>query len=84
MSALCIMSFNPLPNDKVLDMPKLKAFAHYKIDVTKKLKFVLVRVENIVGKGEKWWLPAFSPFSTLFSKGLLYRAVRSRDCVVKS
>ena len=31
---------------------KFKAFADDKINVTKKLKFVLRRVENIVGKGE--------------------------------
>ena len=33
-------------------MSKLKAFVDDKLDVTKKLKFVLGRVKNIVGKGE--------------------------------
>ena len=28
------------------------------------------RVENIVGKGENAGYPAFSPFPTMFSKGL--------------
>ena len=37
----------------------------------KKLKFVLGRVENTVGKGENAGLPAFSPFPAMFSKGLL-------------
>ena len=41
-----------LPNDKILDQSKLKAFADNKINVTEKLKFVLGRVENIVGKEE--------------------------------
>ena len=41
-----------LPNDKILDWSKLKAFADDKINVTEKLKFVLKRVENILGKGE--------------------------------
>ena len=45
-----------------------------------KLKFVLGRVEDIVKKGEN----AFSPFPTMFSKGFLYRVVKSWDCVVKS
>ena len=45
-------SSNSLPNDKILDWSKLKAFADDKINVTEKLKFVLGRVENIVGKGE--------------------------------
>ena len=44
---------NYLPNDKILDMPELKAFADDKINVTKNLKFALGGVENIVGKGEK-------------------------------
>ena len=43
---------NSLPNDKILDWSKLKAFADDKISVNRKLKFDLERVENIVGKGE--------------------------------
>ena len=43
----------------------LKAFVDDKINVTEKLKFVLGRVENIMGKGENS-LPAFSPFATMF------------------
>ena len=46
------ITFNSLPNDKVLDWSKLKAFADDKLNVTKELKFVLGREENIVGKGE--------------------------------
>ena len=45
-------SFNPLPDDKVLDWSKLKTFADDKINVTKELKSGLEREENIVGKGE--------------------------------
>ena len=36
------------------------------------------------GKRRKCWLPAFSPFSTMFSKAFFSRGVRSRDCMVKS
>ena len=43
---------NTLPNDKILDSSKLKAFADDKINVNENLKFGLRRVENIVGKGE--------------------------------
>ena len=42
--------FNSLPNDKILNRTKLKAFADDKINVIKKLKIVLGLVENIVGK----------------------------------
>ena len=48
-------------------------------------------IEISVGKGgkhsekrRKCWLPAFSPFPTMFSKGLFPSVVKSRDCVVKS
>ena len=43
---------NSLPNDKILDRSKLKAFADNKINMNEKLKFVLETVENVVGKGE--------------------------------
>ena len=66
--------FNSLPNDKILDWSKLKGFLDNKINVTEKLKFACGKVENMVGKGENW-LPAFSPFPTMFSKGSLYRVV---------
>ena len=36
------------------------------------------------GKRRKCWLPAFSPFPTMFSKGFLYRVVKSRDIVVNT
>ena len=39
-----------LPDDKISDWSKLKAFADEKINVTEKLKFVLGMIENIVGK----------------------------------
>ena len=47
-----LSSINSLPNDKILDWSKLKAFADDKINVAEKLSFVLGRVENIVEKGE--------------------------------
>ena len=41
-----------LPNDKIVDWSNLRAFADDKSYVTEKMKFVLRRVENILGKGE--------------------------------
>ena len=72
-----------LQNDKTLDWFKLKAFADDKINVIEKLKFVLERVENIVGKGENAGYQYFL-LSPTFSKGFLYRVIKSRDSVVKS
>ena len=33
--------------------------------------------------GKKTWLPTFSPFPMMFSKGLFLRVVKSRDCLVE-
>ena len=43
---------NPLPDDKILDQTKLKAFADDKLNVTKMIISVFDNVENIVEKGE--------------------------------
>ena len=54
-----------------------------KINVTQKLKFVLERVENILGKGENAGYKHFSPFPKIFSTAFFFWVVISRDCVVK-
>ena len=78
---------NPLPDDKILGLPKLKAFADDKLNVTQNIKVVFHRIEKHCGKRRKCWLPAFSSFPTMFSEGFFScRAskVVSRHCVVKS
>ena len=35
------------------------------------------------GKGRKCWLPAFSPFPTMFSKVVYLRVVKIRDFVIR-
>ena len=44
--------FDTLRNNNILGQSKLKALADNKISVTQILKFVLRRVEYILGKGE--------------------------------
>ena len=61
-----MLCFNSVPNDKILDWFKLKAFAHNKINVTEKLKFVMRRVENIVEKGENAGFQHFLLFPQCF------------------
>ena len=74
-----------LPNDKILDWSKLKAFADNKINVNAKMKFGMEKVENIVGKGENAVYQHFLLFfPQMFSKGFLLKVIKSRDCVVKS
>ena len=48
----CLFRVNFLPHDTILDLSELEAFADDKINITDKLKCVLVRVKNITGKGE--------------------------------
>ena len=46
-----------------------------KSNVAKIIISVFNNIENIVGKGKKCWLPAFSPFPTMFSKGFFFRII---------
>ena len=76
-----------LQQTKKLDWPKFEAFADYKIDVThthtQKMKIVSTRIENIMEKRRKCWVPVFSPFfyNNVFKK--LHMVGQIRDCVVK-
>ena len=60
--------FNPSPHHKFLDWSNLEELAHDKINLTEKLKFVLGRVENIVGKGENAGYQHFLLFPGCFQK----------------
>ena len=60
--------FHTLPNDKILDWFKLKAFADDKTNETEKVNFVVGRVENIVGKGENAGYRHFLLFPQCFQK----------------
>ena len=59
---------NSLPNDRILDLTKFKAFADDKIIQTQKLKFMLERAGNIVGKGENAGYQHFLLFPQCFQK----------------
>ena len=59
---------NSLPNDELLDLSKLKAFADDNLNVYQKLKFASGRVENIVGKGENAGYQHFLPFPPCVQK----------------
>ena len=59
-----------LPNDKILDLSKVKAFAADNLNVYQKLKFALGRVETIVGKGENAGTSIFSFSHNVFKRPL--------------
>ena len=79
----CFNVFNSLPNDKILDMIKLKAFADDKLNVTEMKISLYDRVENTVRKGKNAGNQHFLLFPQCLLKpsslGLL-----SRDCVLKN
>ena len=53
----------------------------YNCNLKFEICFGMVRKHS--GKSRKCWIPAFSPFPTMFSKGFLYMVVKSCDCVLK-
>ena len=61
------MLLNSVPDNKILDLSKLKAFADISLNVNKNLKIALGRAENIVEKGENFPLC----FQKAFSLGSL-------------
>ena len=67
----------------ILDQSKLKHLQTINLKVIEMAKFVLDKVENIVGK-EEMLVPALSSFASMFSKGSFFRVVKCWDCVVKS
>ena len=77
-----MIKVNSLPNNKLLDQSKFKELADNKINATKKLKFVLGMVENILGKGENAGYKHFLLFPKCFQNPLSSGSFR--DCVVKS
>ena len=62
--------FDPLPNDKILDLSKFKTLADDKINENEKLKFVLGMAQNILGKEKILVSGIFSYFQNVFKKFL--------------
>ena len=62
------ITINSLPNYKILDWSKLKAFANENFNITKTMISVGNRVENIVGKGENTAYQHFRLFPQCFQK----------------
>ena len=58
----------PFTKRQMLDWSKLKVLADNKINVTKKFKFGLERIENVVGKGENAGFQQFLLFPQCFQK----------------
>ena len=83
MAVCSTKPINPLPNNKIFDCSKLKAFPDDKLNLAEKLKFVFGRIENIMGKGENAGYQHFLLFLQCLPKAFFFRVVKGRDCVVK-
>ena len=77
---MCDINF--LPNDKILDQSKIKAFADNKKKCDQKIEICLGMGRKHCVERRKCWLPAFSLFPTMFSKAFFLGVLKSRDCVV--
>ena len=62
------VAVNFLPNDKILEVNKLKAFADEKLNVAKMMVSLFDRVENTVVKGENAGYQHFLLFPQCFPK----------------
>ena len=69
-------SFNSLPHSRILDWSKFKVFADDKVSVTVKMKFVLRREENTVGKEENAGNQLFLLFPQCFQKASFSRLLK--------
>ena len=82
MSHALDIGINPLPDDKILVLSKLKAFADDSFIVPQMVQFLFNRVVNIMGKEENAGYQHFLLSFTMFSKGLFLRRVKSNHYVV--
>ena len=59
---------NPLADDKISGLPKLKSFADDKLNLAQNIKVVFHKIENIVGKEENAGYQHFLLFPQCFQK----------------
>ena len=76
-----IVDSYPLPNDKISDRSKFKAFADDKLDVVKMMISLFDQLGNTARTGENAGYQHFLLFS-VFSKAL--GVMKSLDCLAKS
>ena len=81
MKALATSLFTKPQN---LSLVQIKSIWKQQNKCEQKLEICSGKGRKHCGKRGKCWLPAFSPFPTMFSKGFFLRVVKSRNCMVKS
>ena len=76
--------FNSLPNNKFFRLVQIQSICRRQNKCDSKTQICSGKGRKHCGKRRKCWLPAFSPFPTMYSKGYFLRVVKSGDCVEKS
>ena len=64
-----LLPFNPFPDSKILGLPKFKAFADDKLNVTQNVQVVFHRTGNSMGKEENAGYQHFFLFPQCCRKG---------------
>ena len=80
----CFVNREPFTKRQIVRLLQIDVFADNKIHNIKKIDICVEKGRKHCRKRRKCWLPAFSPFPTVFSKGFFLKVVKSRDCVVNS
>ena len=74
---------NSLPNEKKFKLVQIQSICRKQNNSGTITEICVGKSTKDCGKRRKYWLPAFSPFPTMFSKAFFSRGVKSRDQVVK-
>ena len=70
----CVLSCMFRQNDQIESICRLQMKNNAKMTIS-----LFNRIGNTEGKGKKCWLPAFSPFPTVFSRAFYLRVVRYKS-----
>ena len=73
---------NFLPSDKFLRLIQILSTCRGQNNSDSKIEICVGKSRKHCGKRRKCWLPAFSPFPTMFSLAFFSTEVKSWDCVV--
>ena len=75
--------FKPLLTDKIFSPVQIQSICRRRKNSDSRIEIYIGKSRKHCEGRRKYWLPAFSPVLTMFSKAVFSRGVKSRDCVVK-
>ena len=84
LKIVCLVKSQLFTVQQILRLVQIQRICRQQNNCKLKTEILFGMGRKHCGKRRKCWLPAFSPFPTMFSKGFFLGVVKSRDCVVKS